>query len=144
MQGCVIEVLWWKNYFSNGFLPQMILCNKIENTLGLSQKLMEHLDLNNMDKGSGKKDWKVKSLEQQWFSERKNSKKKSVTDEKGDSDIYIEMYSLIQMSCKQRRHEFVDYYRFLSLFEKYYRNGTFLMRTKWSGAISANKKMFTY
>ena len=32
----------------------MIRCNKIEKTLGLSQKLMDHLDLNSIDKGSVK------------------------------------------------------------------------------------------
>ena len=44
---------------------KMIFCNKIENTLGLAQKLMEHLDLNNINKSSTSRYFKVKSFEQQ-------------------------------------------------------------------------------
>ena len=86
----------------------MIRWNKIENTIGLAQKLMKHLDLNNIYKGYVTKDYKVKSLEQRWFSAKENSKKKSVTDEKSDSDIYIEGDWLIQIICKQGIYESVE------------------------------------
>ena len=95
-------------------------CNRIENTLGLSQKLMKHLDLNSIDKGSVTKDYKVKSLYHRWFSAKELSKKNSVIDENSDSDIYIERDSLIHMICKQWRHEYVQQYRVLLLFTKYY------------------------
>ena len=98
----------------------MICCNRIESTIVLSQKLMENLDLNNINKGSVSKEYKVKSLEQRCFSENEHSKKKSVIDENSDSDIYSERDSLIQMSYKHDIHESVEYYQVLSLFIKYY------------------------
>ena len=64
---------------------------------------MEHLDLNNIDKGSVTKYYKVKSLEQRWFSAKDKSNKKAVTDEKSDGDIYIDRDSLICTSCKKGR-----------------------------------------
>ena len=82
----------------------MIRYNKINNTLGLEQKLTDKLDLNNMNKGSVTKDYKIKSSEQRWFSAKKHSNKNSSTYENSDSDIYIGRDSLIQMSCKKGIH----------------------------------------
>ena len=62
---------------------------------------MDRLDLNYIDMVSVTKYYKVKSLYQQCFSAKENSKKKSVIDENSDIDIYIEMYSLIHVSRKQ-------------------------------------------
>ena len=69
---------------------------------------MDRLDLNYIDMVSVTKDYKVKSLDQRWFSAKENSKKVSVVDEKSDGDNYIERDSLIQMSCKQGRRKLVD------------------------------------
>ena len=59
----------------HGFFRKMMCCNRIENTLGLSQKLMEHLDLNSIDKGYVTKYYKVESLYHRWFSVKGYSKK---------------------------------------------------------------------
>ena len=48
--------------FQHGIFRKMIRCKEIKNTRVLSQKLMEHLDLNIIDEVSVTKDYKVKSL----------------------------------------------------------------------------------
>ena len=120
------------------FPRKMIRCKKIENTIGLSQKLMEHLDLNCIDKVYVTKYYKVKSLEQWWFSEKEHSKKKSVIDENNDSDIYIERYSLIHIICKQVRHQSVEYYLVLSLFTKY-NNKLYISEEEKVNSINSSK-----
>ena len=104
----------------------MIRCNKIEKTIRLSQKLVDRLDLNNIDQGFVTKTTKLNHWNSGGFQPKGNSNTNSVKYEKSYIDIYIDRYSLIQMRCKWVRRASVEYYRFLSLFSTLMRGFTSL------------------
>ena len=51
------------------------------------------------------------------------SQENLVTHENSDSYIYIYRDSLIQMICKYKRHDYVEYYLVIYLITKYYNKG---------------------
>ena len=119
----------------------MIRCNKIEKTIRLSQKLVDRLDLNNIDQGFVTKTTKLNHWNSGGFQPKGNSNTNSVKYEKSYIDIFIDRYSLIQMRCKWVRRESVEYYRFLSLFKKYY-NKWYISeedKVKWSNFSKRTK-----
>lgn len=99
---------------------KLIRCNSLGEAIAPAKQLIEHLELSGIEKGSITKDYKVKSLEQRWFSAKGKAAKKSDTDAKIEDGIYIERDTLVQMNCKPRKHESMEYYWVLAIFTKYY------------------------
>ena len=122
----------------------MIRCNKIEKTIRLSQKLVDRLDLNNIDQGFVTKTTKLNHWNSGGFQPKGNSNTNSVKYEKSYIDIFIDRYSLIQMRCKWVRRESVEYYRFLSLFKKYYNKWYISEEEKVKWINCSKQKIFAY
>ena len=119
----------------------MIRCHDIQKCLISAQRLMEHLELKRIDRGSTTKDYKVKSLEQQWFSAKEKKVKKSDEMEGDGKDVHIERDSLVQINCKQGKTESLECYQVLAIFTKHY-NKWYLAeedKVKWSTSLKSKK-----
>ena len=103
---------------------------------------MEHLELKGVEKGSITNEYKVKSLNQRWFSteESKPEKSHKRDETKSEGGVYIERYSLIQLNCNLGRTEPLEYYQALPLFTKCYKIWYVAVedKVKWTNVLKPN------
>lgn len=103
---------------------ELMRCDDLREVQYSTLQLVQLLELGKLEKGAVSTESKYNSRNGRWFNlkQKKNDSSSEGVEgpSNGESDLYIERDSLIQLNCKRGRNVCVENYRVLAFFNKFY------------------------
>jgi hypothetical protein len=101
----------------------LLRCTELDDIGAYALKMVQLIQFGKVEKGAASTASKFNSRNGRWFSQKKRSVVVGANAEGSrdvDDDICIQPNSLVQVKCNRGKSVSVEYYRVLSLFDKYY------------------------